>query len=93
VARLLNERLRGMTAYSDGWAHDYPWLAALFEVAGFPLAFRLENLRSLLDDHDAARWHEVKQQVAEEMGVQRHRASTDARLLQATVMRLRALRA
>jgi hypothetical protein len=93
VARLLNERLRGMTAYTDGWAHDYSWLAALFEVAGLRVAFRLENLRSLLHDQDASRWHEVKQQVAGEMGVQRHRASADARLLQATVMRLRSLRA
>ena len=33
VAQMLNTHLRGQTVYTDGWANDYSWLAALFEVA------------------------------------------------------------
>jgi len=89
VARLLNEHLNGRVVYSDGWANDYSWLAVLFDVAGLSPRFKLENLRALLQDEEADRWHAVKQQVALERGPQRHRASADARLLQLTLLRLR----
>ena len=89
VARLLNDKLHSLTVYSDGWANDYSWLGTLFEAAGLSPSFRLENLRALLSDREANHWHVVKQQVAREMRLQRHRASADARLLQATLMRLR----
>lgn len=91
VARMLNTRLLGRTVYSDGWANDYSWMGALFDVAEMTPGFRIENLRSLLRDGEADRWHVVKQQVSEELGAQRHRASTDARVLQMTLQRLRTL--
>ena len=90
VARSINAQLAGQTVYSDGWAHDFSWLGALFEAAELSPAFKLENLRALLDDQQADRWHTVKAQVSSERGVQRHRASADARLLQLTLLRLRA---
>lgn len=89
VARQLNERLRGQTLYCDGWAHDFTWLAALFEAAGQTPRFKLDNLRALLSDREAASWAVLKQQVATEMRMPRHRASADAKLLQLTLMRLR----
>jgi hypothetical protein len=89
VAQLLNERLRGMTLYSDGWANDYPWLAALFEEADCVPHFRLDSLRGLLSDDEARAWHTTKQSVSREMSLPRHRASADARLLQLTLRRLR----
>lgn len=89
VAGLLNEQLKGRTVYSDGWNHDYTWLALLFDAAGQQPRFRLENLRALLREEEAERWHAVKLQIAGEQGVQRHRASTDARLLQLTLQRVR----
>lgn len=92
VARTINAQLAGQTVYSDGWAHDFSWLGALFEAAELSPAFKLENLRALLDDQQADRWHTVKAQVTSERGVQRHRASADARLLQLTLLRLRAAR-
>ena len=90
VARTINEQLAGQTVYSDGWAHDFSWLGALFEAAELSPAVKLENLRALLDDQQADRWHTVKAQVSSERGLQRHRASADARLLQLTLLRLRA---
>lgn len=89
VASRLNEQLQGRTVYSDGWNHDYTWLALLYEVAGLQPSFRLENLRALLQEDEAERWHAVKGQVAAERGAQRHRASADARLLQLTLQRVR----
>lgn len=89
VSQLLNNTLQGRTVYSDGWAHDYPWLALLFDAAGLRPHFKLENLRALLREDEADRWHEVKQQVARERGGQRHRASADARLLQLSLARVR----
>lgn len=89
VAILLNEQLQGRTVYSDGWNHDYTWLALLFEVAGLRQRFKLENLHALLREDEAERWHAVKRQIADERGAQRHRASADARLLQLTLQRVR----
>lgn len=89
VARLLNVQLLGQTVYSDGWANDFSWLGALFDVAGMSPRFKLENLRSLLREEEADHWHQVKAEVAGERGRQRHRASSDARLLQLTLQRVR----
>jgi hypothetical protein len=89
VARQLNRMLAGQTAYTDGWANDYTWMGALFDAAGLTPAFKLDNLRALLTDAEAERWHTVKDQVCTELGLTRHRASTDARLLQLTLRRLR----
>ncbi len=92
VAQLLNQQLRGQTVYSDGWANDFSWIGALFEAVEMSPYFKLENLRSLLSEDEAARWHTVKQEVALELGEQRHRASSDARVLQRTLQRLMAQR-
>ncbi len=89
VARTINAQLAGQTVYSDGWVNDYSWIGALFDAADMSPAFKLENLRALLDDSEADQWHAVKAQVSSERGVQRHRASADARLLQLTLLRLR----
>ncbi len=89
IVQVLNDRLRGQTVYSDAWAHDYTWLNRLYEVADRSPTFKLDNLRTLLSDSDAARWHEVKRRVAASMGLERHRASADARLLQNTLIALR----
>jgi hypothetical protein len=89
VADALNEWLQGMVVYSDAWAHDYTWLNRLFDVAERTPHFKLDNLRALLSDTEAASWHDVKRQVATGMTLQRHRASSDARLLQSTLLALR----
>ena len=90
VATQLNDRLHGRTLYCDGWAHDYAWLNTLFEAAGLAPAFKLDNLRALLSEKEAAFWSIVKAQVTTEMRLPRHRASADAKILQHTLMRLRA---
>jgi hypothetical protein len=89
VAQELNHRLCGRTLYTDAWGHDYSWLALLYDAAGSAPAFRLESLLSLLTDSELARWSALKEQVATVLGLPRHRACADARLLQATFGKLR----
>jgi hypothetical protein len=89
VATILNQRLRGRVVYSDGWAHDYSWLALLFDEAGLAPAFKLENLRTVLDENEVGLWHATNQSVRAASGLQRHRASADARLIQDTLLRIK----
>jgi hypothetical protein len=90
VAQELNHELCGRTLYTDAWVHDYSWLALLYDVARRAPTFRLESLQSLLTDCEIARWSALKEQVATAIGLPRHRACADARLLQATFGKLRA---
>jgi hypothetical protein len=88
VAATLNRDLAGLTVYCDGWAHDYAWLAALFEVAELNPSFRLESVGALLDEPRLARLDRARRDALAEMGLQRHRASNDARALQLALDRV-----
>lgn len=88
VALALNHALGGQTVYCDGWAHDYAWLAALFELVDRSPTFKLESINALLADSALERLDEARHQVRAELGLGRHRASNDARALQCAVMRV-----
>jgi len=88
VAEQLNRRLRGLTVYTDGWAHDYSWIGRLYEAADLLPSFRLDNLFVLLDEARLAHWDATRQQVAQRLQLRRHRASADARVLQETLRQL-----
>lgn len=90
VATQLNERLHGLTLYCDRWEPASVWLQMLFEAAGLIPSFRLDNLRELLTEREAAFWDILKTQVTTEMRLQRRRASSEAKSAQRTLMRLRA---
>lgn len=87
VAGMLNTDLAGMTVYCDGWGHDYPWLGALFDEAELAPTFRLESVRLLLDDDLLVQLPQLQRAALVELGVQRHRASNDARALQLAIDR------
>ncbi|SFN22255.1 hypothetical protein [Variovorax sp. OV329] len=90
VADVLNHRLCGRTLYTDAWGHDYSWLARLYDDAGRAPSFRLDSLQALLTCSEIERWRTLKEQLALVMGLPRHRACADARLLQANFGSLRA---
>lgn len=92
VARMLNDDLVGQTVYCDGWGHDYPWLAALFDEAGLAPAFKLESVRTLLDEDHLALLPDLQQRALQQLGVDRHRASNDARALQMAIEQAGGLR-
>jgi hypothetical protein len=87
VAHMLNEHYRGQTLYSDGWVVDKPWISTLFHAAGVPMLFSVSPLEMILDEAQMECWHEVKQQVVDEKGLIRHRASNDAYIVQQTFQR------
>ena len=89
VAAQLNLRLAGRTLYCEAWAQADDWLGLLFSAAGIAPDFRVESLRVLLSVREAAAWPVLQRQVASEMRLQRHRASSDAKILQYTLARLR----
>ncbi|MDL5031589.1 hypothetical protein QRD43_06675 [Pelomonas sp. APW6] len=89
VAAELNRRLAGQTVYCDGWGHDYPWIARLFDEAERSPAFRLEDVRVLLDERQLGGWDRSLRALRDELRPERHRASSDARLLQLCVQRVR----
>lgn len=90
VAARLNADLAGRTVYCDGWAHDYVWLAVLFEAAGLVPAFKLASVRQLLDDRRLQRLDGARQLALATLGGGRHRASSDARVLQHALAQLAA---
>ena len=85
VAAALNGALQGQTVYCDGWAHDYPWLAALFDKAGVAQRFKLESVGRLFDDERLSQLDAARRNALLQMGLQRHRASNDARALQRAI--------
>ena len=88
VALELNQRLAGRTVYCDNWAHDYAWLARLFESAEISPSFRLRHLRELMSENAAERFDDTREIVARNLQLRRHRASSDARVLQLSLARL-----
>ena len=90
VAQALNEALAEATVYCDGWAHDYAWLAVLFDEAGLVPRFRLESVGRLLAEDQLARLDAARVRAMSSLGVQRHRASNDARALQLAIAEVQA---
>lgn len=82
IADHLNEALAGTDVYCDGWAHDYTWLAVLFDAAGRQPRFRLRHIHELLGPDLLARWDPTCAAVRAAHPAPRHRASHDARVLQ-----------
>lgn len=87
VAQVLNLLLEGQTLYSDAWSFDNSWLSLLYYHAGVPQMFRLEALTRLLNEAQMDAWADTKAAVMAELGLVRHRASSDARILQQTYQR------
>lgn len=82
VALWLNDHLAGCVVYSDGWAQDNAWVGRLFDDVGVLMRFRIETIRYLLCERQLAHWQQARRQAVAAVGEQRHRASTDARIVQ-----------
>lgn len=87
VARELNQFLQGLTVYSDGWVVDKPWLIELFAAARINTSFSISALEFILSEHQMEIWHKTKKHLVKELGLTRHRASTDAFIIQETYRR------
>ena len=90
VAAIMNEQLQNKTVYSDGWGYDTSWVSLLFDATGDAMNFRIDTLYSLLSEDQLVLWENTRREVMADLGVQRHRASADARIIQETYIRSRA---
>lgn len=86
VARQLNEFLDGLVTYSDGWVVDKPWLEKLYYYSDMQMSFRLCPLEAILPDEQIEFWDQAKASVIERLKIPRHRASTDALIIQQTYL-------
>jgi hypothetical protein len=91
VADRLNKLLDGQTVYSDGWVVDQPWISRLYYAAGIRQRFTISSLELILSEPQMEIWHKTKDAVIKELNLTRHRASTDAFIIQETFVRTRAL--
>jgi hypothetical protein len=89
VAEMLNSHLQNQCVYSDGWGNDLSWVSYLFDVAEVTMNFQLESLYVLLHNDQLVIWDETRKSVIKDLGVQRHRASSDALIIQETYVRTR----
>jgi hypothetical protein len=88
VGRILNQRLAGRTVYCDAWLHDFTWLAVLFEAVGLLPACRLAHIFSALSETEIEAWPAAQARVERELALPRHRASSDALIVQQTWLRV-----
>lgn len=89
VAAELNELLSDGTVYSDGWVVDKPWVDRLFYQSGITRLFSISPLETILSESQMDIWHQTKDRVIRELNLKRHRASTDALIIQETYARTR----
>ena len=82
VAKTLNQYLEGLTVYSDCRVLDHPWMLRLFEAAGLTPAFSLRDIIYLLSEEEYDNLGDVKQSIEKSLGISRHRATNDAKVLQ-----------
>lgn len=87
VAKQLNKHLEGKTIYTDAWSYDNSWLALLYDRSGVMQRFKLEHLAKITSEEQMGIWDKARDQVIDESGLKRHRASADARIIQSTWLR------
>lgn len=87
VANDFNDLLDGTTAYSDGWVVDKPWLNTLFHTARIAQRFSLSPIEQIMNEAQFEVWDSTKQAVIQELQMTRHRASSDAWIIQKTFER------
>lgn len=90
VAYDLNERLVGMRVYSDCWTVDKPWLDALYFAANTTPTFRVSAIEMILSESQWEKWGDTHTLNLEQYAESRHRASSDAEMIQKTWLDTRA---
>jgi hypothetical protein len=89
VCHELNAFLSNTIVYSDGWVVDNPWLIKLFAAASVQMSFSCRALEYVLSEPQMALWHDVKTNIESQSDDRRHRASTDAKVIQSTYVETR----
>lgn len=84
VCQELNRFLGSISAYSDAWVHDSPWLNRLFWAGRSNPEFHLSPIELITTEDQLMIWDDTKQDLTHQLKIHRHRASADAFLIQQT---------
>ncbi|WP_049631906.1 hypothetical protein [Cellvibrio sp. pealriver] len=87
----LNQFLGEITAYSDAWTHDSPWLNRLFFAGRIQPSFHLSPIEMIASEAQLLLWDQTKKRLEKRLDIKRHRASGDAYLIQQTYLETRNL--
>jgi hypothetical protein len=88
----LNQRLRGLTLYTDAWVYDKAWLNKLFECAGCQPAFHLHAIENIQSECQHLIWDDAREKMLQDVNhIERHRASADAQFIQKLFIHTRTL--
>jgi len=88
ICERLTQDLRGEVVYTDAWAQDWAWINLLYDSCDRLVPFRMESVRTLIDDARIASWHPTLEAARRELVMTRHRASSDAATIQLALCRL-----
>ncbi len=93
ICEELNDFLGETNVFTDALAHDQAWLYKLFSSAKLQPSFHLRAIEFIMSEEQFKIWDDMKSHVAQQLQIVRHRASSDAFLIQQTFiqskMRLR----
>ena len=91
VCHEINEFLGSSQVFTDALAHDEGWLKKLFNTMGIQPTFTLRAIEHIMLETQFEYWDEVKSQLEKKLRMARHRASSDALLIQQTYVQSRAV--
>ncbi|MDX1696720.1 MAG: hypothetical protein R3308_00445 [Thiohalobacterales bacterium] len=91
IAAELNRLLGNKIVYSDAWSFDSAWVTTLFAAARMDMTFNIHALEMIMNEQQIAIWVETRDSVANDLGLERHRASNDAWIIQETYARTLAM--
>ena len=91
VALKLNNLLENRVVYSDAWVVDNPWVIELYTAAKIDKTFTISALEMILTEKQMDLWVETRDSVVMDLGLERHRASNDAWIIQETYVRTLAI--
>lgn len=86
VCQELNHFLADGQVFSDALTHDQWWLTKLFSSAELHQTFQLRAIEHILSEEQVGVWDLTKTEIEAQMGLIRHRASSDAFLIQQTYL-------
>ena len=89
VCQELNDFLGDAEVFSDALAHDQQWLQRLYDDAHWVPTFTLRAIEHIMNEAQFEIWDTTKKGIAKQLKVSRHRASSDAFLIQQTFIRSR----
>ncbi|WP_096085671.1 hypothetical protein [Agaribacterium haliotis] len=86
VCHEINAFLGRSQVFSDALAHDQSWLNKLFNTMRVNQSFKLRAIEHIMLEEQFNVWDKVKSELEHKLQMVRHRASSDALLIQQTYL-------